>query len=94
MSLQSNISTRNPYLRDYSACQFQPPFYISDIVVCWNVYPGIVGMSNASINAVAGRISGEHQQEAYTGRPSITGVSEEDELLKIFCAMGTPSERS
>ncbi|KAJ2692845.1 negative regulator of the PHO system, partial [Coemansia spiralis] len=66
--------------------------FSNEVVTLWYRAPDVLLGSRSYDNAIDIWSAGCIMAEMYTGRPLFAGSSNDDQLLKIFRVMGTPSE--
>ncbi|KAK4569687.1 negative regulator of the PHO system [Recurvomyces mirabilis] len=68
--------------------------FSNEVVTLWYRAPDVLLGSRTYNTSIDIWSAGCIMAEMYTGRPLFPGTTNEDQLLKIFRLMGTPSERS
>lgn len=68
--------------------------FSTEVVTLWYRAPDVLLRLKAYTTSIDMWSSGCVMAEMYTGRPLFTGSTNEDQLMQIFCLMGTPSEHS
>jgi serine/threonine protein kinase len=68
--------------------------FSNEVVTLWYRAPDVLLGSRTYNTSIDIWSAGCIMAEMYTGRPLFPGTTNEDELMKIFRFMGTPSERS